>query len=68
MIELHNQPLAVPHSIEVRDLRKGPSFPFRGPLPITGMQQGNIPRAMALTRNRRRDTRVHPSAKKHHRL
>src|SRR5580700_5652089 len=46
MIELHNQPPARAHSIEVRNLLKRPSFPFLGPLPITGMQQGHVPRAM----------------------
>jgi hypothetical protein len=67
MIELHNQPLALAHTIEIRNPLKRPPFPFLRPLSITGVQQRNVPCAMPLTRNRRRNTRVHPSAQKHHR-
>src|SRR6266700_1189613 len=66
MVELHHQPFA--HAVEIRDVFESPPLAPLRSLPVACMKQGDVSRAMALTRNRRADAGVHSPAQQHHRF
>src|SRR5437899_10632768 len=66
MLELYNQPFALP--VKIRNVLKRATFAFLGALAVAGVQQRDVGSAMAFARDRCADARVHAAAKKHHSL
>src|SRR5215470_3657456 len=66
MIQPHYQSFT--HSIKIRNPFKRLPLSRFGSLSISGMQQGDLIRAMFFARNCRANARVHPSTQQHHRF